>query len=178
MTSMELLARSQKSAVLSADETCRFQLCRALCREDWATTTLPGFVAWVLNNPSTADAELDDPTVRKCWTYTLRWGYGAMMFVNTNPWRSTDPKGARVPHEDYLLANDSWLRYAVGQCPYVVAAWGDRANRDLAMRAVNIIHPIGPLHALRVTQSGNPQHPLYLPGDLQPQLWKPNTGLN
>lgn len=167
-----------RSAVLSECGNFRFQLTREVDRELWHEHLHPGCIAWVLNNPSTADHEVDDPTVRKCWAYTLRWGFGRMMFVNTNPYRATDPKRAKFPEEQILLANDSWLAYAVSQCPYVVAAWGDKANPELARRAVNVIHQLGPLHAMRVTQAGNPQHPLYLPADTEPKLWTPTKGLN
>jgi hypothetical protein len=168
---------TQRSAVLSECGNFRYQLVRALDRDEFKTSTLPGYIGWVLNNPSTADHEVDDATVRKCWRYTTLWGYGGMMFVNTNPYRSTDPKRAKVPEEQILLANDSWLAYAMGQCPYMIAAWGDGANPELARRAVAVMHRLGPLHAMGITQSGNPRHPLYLPGNLQPSIWKPK-GLN
>jgi len=166
-----------RGAVLSECMTYRYQLVRQLEREHWHEGLKLGAIAWVMNNPSTADAEVDDATIRKCWGYTLKWGYGHMMVVNTNPYRSTDPAAARIPPADILTANDSWLRYAVTQCPYVVAAWGNDANPELARRAVNVIHQLGPLHALRITKKGQPAHPLYLPGDLQPTLWAPK-GLN
>lgn len=169
----------ERSAVLSECQTYRFQLIRQLEREspDAARVSARGTIGWILCNPSTADAEVDDQTVKKCWRYTLAWGYGSMMFVNVNPYRSTNPKLQRTPPENILVANDSWLAYSMGQCPYVIAAWGDGAIPELAQRAVKLLHPIGPLHALHVTKSGNPGHPLYLPGDAQPQLWAP-TGLN
>lgn len=166
----------ERSAVLSECGTYRFQLVRALERGMFAPTK-QGAIAWVLCNPSTADAEVDDATVRKCWRYTVGWGYGSMMFVNVNPYRSTNPKAQVEPAEPWLVCNDSWLRYAVTQCPYVIAAWGDSALPTLVKRAVSVIHPLGPLHSLHVTKSGQPGHPLYLPGDAQPRLWKP-TGLN
>jgi len=168
----------ERSAVLSECGTYRFQLIRELERSvPVHPATKSGTIAWVLCNPSTADAEVDDATVRKCWNYTLGWQYRSMMFVNVNPYRATNPKAQVVPAEPILVANDSWLRYAVTQCPYVIAAWGDSAIPTLVRRAVSVIHPLGPLHALHVTKSGQPGHPLYLPGDAQPQLWKP-TGLN
>lgn len=166
----------ERSAVLSECGIFRFQLVRALERGMYAPNK-SGSIAWVLCNPSTADAETDDATVRKCWRYTVGWGYGSMMFVNVNPYRSTNPKAQVEPAEPALVCNDSWLRFAVTQCPYVIAAWGDGAIPTLVRRAVAVIHPLGPLHALHTTKSGQPGHPLYLPGDAQPQLWKP-TGLN
>lgn len=167
-----------RGAIISDCGAYRMQLIRALPQEELTTAIQAGpGVAWVLNNPSTADALTDDPTVRKCWKFTRAWGFASMMFVNTNPHRATDPKAARMPPEEVLVANDSWLQLAASNWPYVIAAWGDKANPVLAQRAINVIHPLGPLHAMRVTKAGNPQHPLYLPGSTLPQIWKP-TGLN
>lgn len=170
----------KRTAVLSECGTFRFQLTRGLERKEWSTTLAGGFVAWVLNNPSTADADIDDPTSRRCWAFTQAWGYGNMMIVNTNPFRATDPVRARnsMPHERILVANDSWLRYAQGQSPLVVCGWGDKANPELALRAVKVLHAVGPLHVLGVTQAGNPRHPLYQPGDLKPTLWRPTACLH
>lgn len=135
-------------------------------------------VAWVLNNPSTADADNDDPTVRRAWAFSTSWGYDSMIFVNTNPHRSTNPKLARVPPESVLEANDDWLRHAITGVETVICGWGDKANPDLARRAVRVMHSLGPLHALRITKAGSPQHPLYLPGNLTPTLWNPERWLH
>jgi hypothetical protein len=161
-------------AVISPDRLYRMQLGR--CIDSWQ----PGmsFIAWVLNNPSTADEEQDDPTVRRLWQYTLDWRYAAMVVVNTNPFRSTDPKLATVPPEHVLSTNDAWLVNAIAYAAKVICGWGDKAHKDLAQRAVNTMHPLGPIYSMRVTKAGNPQHPLYLPGDLEPQLWNPTRWLH
>ena len=132
-----------------------------------------GIVAFVLNNPSIADDEIDDPTVKRGWQFTESWGYGHMIFVNTNPYRATIPRDALRPPEHIMQTNDQWLRYVMAHCELVVCAWGDKANPILAQRAIKVMHSLGPLHALKVTKLGNPHHPLYLPGDLQPQIWTP-----
>lgn len=135
------------------------------------TPTLPGFVAFVLNNPSIADSDIDDPTVMRGWGYTKAWGYGAMIFVNTNCWRATNPAMARQPDECIMSVNDQWLRHAAEISAVTICGWGDKADPDLARRAWEVLHVAGPVHALRITKAGNPQHPLYLPGTLRPQLW-------
>ena len=46
----------------------------------------PG-VLWVMLNPSTADANADDPTVRRCMGYARSWGCGSIEVVNLCAWR-------------------------------------------------------------------------------------------
>lgn len=168
----------KRHASISACGTFRVALtrehdieCVRKCCVDWRPTR-SGFVVFVLNNPSNADAYVDDPTVMRGWGFTRAWGYGAMMFANVNCWRSTNPALAEIPDEGILWYNDAWLRHAMQISALTVCAWGDKAEPRLARRAFEVMHPLGPLHALRVTKAGNPQHPLYLPGKLIPQIWK------
>lgn len=161
-----------RGAMLSSDGLYRLWLWRAL------STNVQRACAWILNNPSTADGESDDPTVRRAWGFTRAWGYDGMIFANVNPFRATNPKDAKSPPEIIQLANDDWLREAMRVTQLVVCGWGDKANPVLAERAVHVMHMLGPLHALRITKQGNPQHPLYLPGNLTPQLWRPAKWLH
>lgn len=167
-----------RTAAVSECGLYRYSLTRRLSPELWHENVKTGIVLWVLHNPSTADGTKDDATVRKCWRYTVGWGYGAMEFVNTNPWRATDPKLACMPPEPALEINDAWMNISVAESVVTIAAWGDRANPLLARRAHALIRTLGPLYAMRVTKAGNPQHPLYLPGDTMPQPWKADAYLN
>lgn len=162
-----------KGAVLSDCQAYRYMLQRYV-KPPYASLR---WVAWVLNNPSTADHEHDDPTVRRAWAFTQAWGYNGMMFVNTNPHRCTNPKAQRMPGPRELAFNDAYLMEAMTHCKLTVCGWGDGALPELVRRTALTLHACGPLHALRVTKSGNPTHPLYLPGNLQPQPWKPNKWL-
>ena len=173
-----------RSARISSDGTYRATLtrwlnpyCKAKCCSEGAFPR-EGYIAWVLNNPSTADADSDDPTIRRLWGFTRLYGFNAMHVVNTNPYRSTDPKGALIPPEDVLTINDQWLKEVHKQSFMTICAWGDKANDTLARRASLLLHEMGGLYALRVTKQGNPQHPLYLPGATVPSQWVPSKWIN
>ena len=50
-----------------------------------------GRLVWVMLNPSTATDTANDPTVRRCIGFAIRWGYRVMDVTNLSPVRATDP---------------------------------------------------------------------------------------
>ncbi len=76
------------SAVLSECARYRYRLDRAWERDDHGL----GTVTWVMLNPSTADADVDDPTIRRCIGFSKAWGYNALTVVNLFAWRATSPR--------------------------------------------------------------------------------------
>lgn len=129
----------------------------------------PG-ACWVMLNPSTADAEIDDPTIRRCVGFSRAWGYTGLVVVNLFAWRATDP-GDLVRADDPVgPGNDQWIRDAVSDAAMVVAAWGNppkpgrlyrrgRTVEGLIKASGRIIHHLG------LTKDGHPRHPLYVRGD-------------
>ncbi len=157
---------SERSAVLSNDGRFRYRLVRR-----WSVAPAATFV---MLNPSTADADLDDPTIRRCEGFARSWGHGGIVVVNLFAFRATDPRdlvNAMHAGEDVVgPENDTFLRDAVTGSSLTVAAWGTRgrlAGRDTAV--VSLIQGLGvALTALRVSKDGLPVHPLYLPANLKP----------
>jgi hypothetical protein len=59
----------KSNAVISECGRYRYRLYR-----EWAQSErMP--IMWVMLNPSTADASIDDPTIRRCIAFSKAWGY-------------------------------------------------------------------------------------------------------
>ena len=150
----------------------RFELRRDIEPDDAPSFVLAGTVAFLLNNPSTADAMKNDPTVVRGLGYTIAWGFSRMIFVNVNPYRSTDPERALLPSDEALDVNVAVLRRVAQEAELVVCGWGMKADAGLVKVATETMLPHVHLHALAYSKTGVPRHPLYLRKDLRPLLWK------
>lgn len=136
----------------------------------WPTGLDNGRIALgVFANPSTADAEKLDPTLKRWLNYCRDWGYGWSWTCNVRAWRATDPKD--VPLNDGRACgqlNFSRVLDAARGVALVVCGWGKLGGQlgdalRWELQRCNI-----PLHALRFNQDGSPAHPLYLPRNLKP----------
>lgn len=165
-----------RSATFSACGEYRYELTRRLAKGE-------GTVAFVMLNPSTADAYEEDPTIRRCLGFAHRWGYRDVRILNIFALRSTDPQGLRHCIDPVGPLNDEYLReYCTAKkADRVIVAWGthgaylERGARALAiLRDVRGAHP--GLCALTWTKGGHPGHPLYAKGDLEPQRVTPLDG--
>lgn len=126
-------------------------------------------------NPSTADATLDDPTIRRCIGFARSWGYGGLMMTNLFAWRATQPRDMMAADDPVGPDNDVTLRTAYLNAEVTVAAWGAYGTYGGRHNAVRAMLPR--LHYLRLTKDGHPGHPLYLPASLRPVQWvTPNVG--
>lgn len=164
------------SAIISADKRYRYALWR-----EWDTGT--GTCLFVMLNPSTADAEEDDPTIRRCIGYAKRWGAKRLAVGNLFALRSTDPKLLNTSKDPIGPDNDEWLAQLVTTADLAICAWGAVSGfperRAVAVRYI-LRHPETVLDAdrplalkprlrcLKLTQKGHPSHPLYLRKDLEP----------
>ena len=149
----------RRSAILSACKRYRYVLGR-----EWKAD-LPG-VLFIALNPSTADAEHDDPTVRRCIGFAKAWGFGKLAIANLFALRSTDPSRLLCDHDPIGPENDRWLIELAGQFPLTVAAWG--AHNSVRDRAANVLEMLLNVHHLGLTNAGHPKHPLYLPRTTRP----------
>lgn len=136
-------------------------------------------VAFVGLNPSTATAQQNDPTVRRCIGFAQAWGFDAMVMLNVYGFRSTDPEGLTTAEDPVGPGHDAVLRYYSTQVSMIVCAWGSlrrawrRAVRwderiDRLLSAAVLGAAKEKLRCLRRNSDGEPGHPLYLPSDLRP----------
>ena len=152
-----------KSAVLSNDRYFRYSLSRT-----W-DTSLPEFVVIGLN-PSTADENQDDPTIRRCITFAKREKCGSLIMVNLFAFRSTSPeilKGTYKTTEVDRENSKALAAHCLSPKSIVVAAWGNHGtylNENLRLLK-NLSDWSIKVYCFGKTKSGNPKHPLYLPLD-------------
>lgn len=161
-----------KSAVLDETEIYRYSLCRI-----WNASKER--VLFVMLNPSTADAEIDDPTIKRCIGLAKSWGYGAIEVVNLYAYRSTDPDAmidATLIRKVNIVGpdNDRHIREALTRSSLVVAAWG--THKAVLARNATVLDILGTTHAIRVTKDGHPGHPLYVPSNSTVNGYTVRTG--
>lgn len=158
-----------KSAMISECGKYRYTLTRV-----WDEThpKLP----FCMLNPSTADAEQDDPTIRRCIAFAKRDGYGGVHIVNLFAYRATDPRELRTAADATGPDNATWLldatAYAITHNVPFVCAWGSGILWLSTNNMRRILRRSGArLVCLGTTNDGFPRHPLYVRADTPLEPW-------
>ena len=145
------------AADISEDGLYRYWLSRRLSMGERT-------VLFVGLNPSTADATVDDPTIRRCVGFARAWGFDWLFMGNLNAWRATNPK--RLP-KDLLAAvgprNQEALTWLSQKAELVVCAWGQNKLNDYAAMLGRLMLALPHARCLGQNDNGTPKHPLYLP---------------
>lgn len=158
---------THQGALISPCQRYRYRLFRR-----WAYGDT---VAWIGLNPSTADANEDDNTIRRVVDFSARFGFGACLMLNLFSYRSTDPKlmyanlaQAVGEHDDHHIS--------VGaiESAMVIAAWGSYPQFSKRMeQVIKEVTNVGKtLYCLGQTKDGYPRHPLYLPKVAQLEFYR------
>jgi hypothetical protein len=117
----------------------------------------------IMLNPSTADSEVDDPTIRRCMSFAKREKYGGIFVVNLFAYRATDPTELLRAADPIGPSNDHWLREAIGHASGdVLCAWG-AASGEQGARVLRMCGATA--KCLGKTKEGHPRHPLYVKSD-------------
>lgn len=158
------------TAEFSPCETYRYRLTREI-----AGVAGGKVCNFVMLNPSTADAEANDATIRRCIAYCKAWGYARLVVTNLFALRSKDPALLRRAADPVGPENDRVLGTQALAADLVLCGWGAEGRlwkRGGVIRRALTVAGV-PLFMLRLAANGEPCHPLYLPGHLTPQPWPP-----
>lgn len=124
-----------------------------------------GTIAFCLLNPSTADADQNDPTITRLIGFAKAWKFAGLVIVNAFAWRATDPK-AMIAHPNPVGdVNNDVIAAVARQADKFVCGWGNHggyAGRDEGVLGVLRANSVTP-YCFAMTGAGQPQHPLYLP---------------
>ena len=149
------------SAVISACQQYRYRLERQIQAEGQV-------FAFFGINPSTADADLDDATVKKWRGFSKRNGVRRFIVGNVFAYRSTDPRGLALVDDPF---GPDWNRHLVEiiqEADVLVPCWGTlgKMPRDLkgapAQLLAHLIASGKPVLHFGRTRCGQPMHPLML----------------
>lgn len=157
-----------RDALLSSDGKYRFKLYR-----QWVVPA-DKTICWIMLNPSSADAEIDDPTIRKCIRFSEIWGYHAMWVGNLNPYRTSDP--LKIPKDESLTPivnhgsawqNRGCIWQIMDASDKIVVAWGTHGYNYVPpwIAEDRVIYCLGK------TKFGYPKHPLYLKLDTELEVF-------
>ncbi len=142
-------------------------------------------------NPSCADGQRDDPTLRRLVAYGRRWGFGRLEVINLFGAVATTPAALKRLPDPLGSDNEAWIRRCLGRlgpwCSEAIpvresaraeplepvgsllwlgwgngGAWRGRDRALLALVAEFMARPF----ALGCTASGQPRHPLYCPATM------------
>lgn len=152
-----------KSAYISQDNQYRYKLFR--CWDENKPT-----IMFVMLNPSTADSEKDDPTIRRVIHFSKSWGYGGVYVVNLYAFRSTNPKELKNIEDPIGKDNIFHIKSLIGLVEKVIYAWGN--NKKEPSWLGDIVHTP---YCIDISKNGIPKHPLYLKKELQPILYERNN---
>lgn len=139
-----------------------------------------GNTAIIMVNPSTADAETDDATIRKLKGFGHKNAWGDLVVGNLFAFRATDVRDLATERDPIGPTNDSHLLRILRNSEQVIVAWGalGKLPKHLQTRwqqVVKLIESTGhvPKCIGAPLGDGHPRHPLMAGYALPIQRWHP-----
>jgi hypothetical protein len=151
-------------ATFSDDRKYRYALWRIWDKEK-------PLVMFIGLNPSTANENDNDPTIRRVISMAKSWGYGGVYMMNCFPLVSTNPAYLNEFYESPFhdvedIENMRWLLEVGRKCKEVIFAWGN--FKEAEERGKSLTKYFKKAKALVINKNGSPRHPLYVKGDVVP----------
>lgn len=139
-------------------------------------------VHWIVLNPSTAGDAVEEATVRRVCDFSARWGFSWVTVGSLWPYRAHRLDALKKWLEEggewvgrMTADSDRWVARMAGRADLVVVAWGEHGCIDRRGRAMlwKLATQGIEAHALAVTATGEPVHPLDADETLRPRpLWE------
>jgi len=129
---------------------------------------------FIMLNPSTADGNTDDATIRRCCGFARAWGWGGFHVYNLFAFRATDPRELWTVKDPIGPRNNAMLEFAIrrarqeaGFWDPMVVAWGAHARTWRVFERAQFVRALArehnqTLYCLGETADGHPRHPLRL----------------
>lgn len=126
-------------------------------------------LVFVMLNPSTPEANDDNPTMTRCEGFALREKAGGMLVVNLYGYRTPYPEELKTAADPIGPENDRHLRTVFAQAKSsgskVICAWGQPSKHlKRKQEVVQLLRDLG-LQAYQLGE-GPQKHPLYLAADV------------
>lgn len=122
-------------------------------------------------NPSTANEHKNDRTVTRCINYAKKWGFGSLYMMNLFAYRSTNYKNMINHHQPIGIYNNFWIDKVAKRSGLILCAWSNHGGYLDQDKKIKQTLKNRNLYCLNINNSGQPKHPLYCHGDLQPVLY-------
>lgn len=156
-----------KDAFIDPTEKYRYFLSR-IRNQEWNN-----FVNFIMLNPSTADANIDDPTIKSCIRIAKILWYDWLYVTNLFAYRSTNPKRLYNENEINIIwpKNDEFIKEYAEKCNTSILARGEHWR--LKSRYIEVLNLIKTQkkYCLWKNKSWQPKHPLYVKSTTKPILF-------
>ena len=150
------MVKISRFADISNDKKDRFSLSRI-----WDSKKPKAL--YIMLNPSYADDESDDPTIRRLIFFSKKFKFGG--FYVTNLFSQITPYPKELNMDNNLKKkNLKIISELIKKTDLIVYAWGNLVSEPLQLRKL-IESPL----CFGINKNGTPKHPLYLRSDTKLQ---------
>lgn len=144
-------------AIISPDKLYRYSLIR-----NW--NPLEKEILFIGINPSTADANVDDATIRRLKEFAKVYKYGGLRIHNLYAFRTEDCSQLKEAKDPFGEHNWDFLLKYRNKLKTVVFMWGNN-KKDINDIRHRVIEAYPNALCFGHNQDGSPKHPLFLSGE-------------
>lgn len=150
------MVKISRSADISNDKKDRFSLSRI-----WDSKKPKAL--YIMLNPSYADDESDDPTIRRLIFFSKKFKFGGFYVTNLFTQITPYPKELNLDNNS-KKKNLKIISELIKKSDLIVYAWGNLVSEPIELRKL-IESPL----CFGINKNGTPKHPLYLRSDTKLQ---------